>query len=164
MSSSGRISRTNCRESPAELLRVHPNKTFAHTPSTHAMRLPGYVIAFVLTLLLASTTPVGTGAGVHQFDLLHPLFNHMHLINGRLVTHEQMDAAMAAATAAPPPGVAFGAGGGAGSDEGGVGLSPTLPTPEPFGTWTIASGWHFLDIRTPTGRQEAPPDPPPLGY
>jgi hypothetical protein len=125
------------------------------------MRLPGYLIAFVLTLLLASTTPIGTGAGLHQFDLLHPLFAHVHLVNGRLMTHEQMAAEMAAPTP-PAPGVAFGAGGGAGSDDGGVGISPTLPSGASFVTWTTAMGWELLDLQVPTGREEPPPDPPPL--
>jgi|SRR5579871_1463017 len=147
----------------ASIPKVQPTESFAHTPSTQAMRLPGYLIAFILTLLLASTTPVGTGAGVHQFDLLHPVFNHMHLINGRLVTHEQLAAEMASPTA-PLPGVAFGSGGGAGADEGGIGVSPTLPTPLPLIVASVATGWTHADDRTPAGRSEAPPDPPPLGY
>jgi hypothetical protein len=125
------------------------------------MRLPGYLIAFVLTLLLASTTPVGTGAGLHQFDLLHPLFAHVHLVNGRLLTHEQMAAEMAAPTP-QVPGVAFGSGGGAGSDDGGVGISPTLPGGPPFMTWAAAMGWVFQGLHVPMGREEPPPDPPPL--
>ena len=143
--------------------KVQPTESFAHTPSTQAMRLPGYLIAFILTLLLASTTPVGTGAGVHQFDLLHPVFSHMHLINGRLVTHEQLAAEMAA-PAAPLPGVALGSGGGAGADEGGIGVSPTLPNPVPFVAPSAATEWTHADLRTPVGRREAPPVPPPLGY
>ncbi|HEY2596278.1 MAG TPA: hypothetical protein VGK33_20490 [Chloroflexota bacterium] len=124
------------------------------------MRLPGYLIAFALALLLASTTPVGTGSGVHQFDLLHPLFNHMHLVNGRLMTHEQMDAAMAAPTA-PVGGVALGSGG-AGSDEGGVGVSPTLPSGVTLTVWSVATRWDLVDEQTPVGREEPPPVPPPL--
>jgi hypothetical protein len=127
------------------------------------MRLPGYLVAFILTLLLAGTTPVGTGAGVHQFDLLHPVFGHVHMINGRVVTHEQLAIEMAAPTA-PLPGVAFGSGGGAGSDEGGIGVSPTLPNPLPFVTRPAATESSLADIRTPAGRRDAPPDPPPLGY
>src|SRR5438045_6357708 len=68
---------------------MQATETFGHTASTQAMRLPGYLIAFVLVLLLASTTPVGTGSGAHQFDLLHPLFSHVHVVDGRVVTHEQ---------------------------------------------------------------------------
>ena len=66
------------------------------------MRLPGYLIAFVLMLLLAATTPVGTGTGLHQFDLLHPLFSHVHVVNGRVMSHEQM-AFEALGTPAPRP-------------------------------------------------------------
>jgi hypothetical protein len=123
--------------------------------------LPGYLIAFALTLLLASTTPVGTGAGVHQFDLLHPLFNHMHLVNGRLMTHEQMDAQMAAPVA-PAGGVAVGSGGGAGADEGGAGVSPTVPSAVTLTVGSLATRKDLVDDLTPVGREEAPPDPPPL--
>lgn len=127
------------------------------------MRLHGYLIAFVLTLLLAVTTPVGTGAGVHQLDVLHPVFSHMHVINGRVVTHEQLAAEMAAPSA-PLPGVAFGSGGGAGSDEGGIGISPTLPNLLGCVPPATPTGWTCTDIRPPVGCEEAPPVPPPLGY
>src|SRR5579864_7654760 len=70
--------------------KVQTSECLAHTRQAGAMRLPGYLIAFILGLLLATTTPVGTGAGLHQFDLLHPLFSHVHLVNGRIVTHEQL--------------------------------------------------------------------------
>jgi hypothetical protein len=125
------------------------------------MRLPGYLTAFVLTVLLASTTPVGTGAGVHQYDLLHPLFSHMHVFNGRLMTHEQMEVEMAASPA-PAPGVAFGSGGGAGSDDGSIGISPTLPNPPAWFAWPGAAAWDLLDLGAPAGREVPPPDPPPL--
>jgi hypothetical protein len=125
------------------------------------MRSPGYLIAFILTLLLAGTTPVGTGAGVHQFDLLHPVFSHTHVINGRVFTHEQLAAEMAT-PAAPLPGVSFGAGGGAGSDESGIGVSPTLPNALSVVTRPVATGWTLADLQTPVGRRESPPDPPPL--
>jgi hypothetical protein len=125
------------------------------------MRLPGYLIAFVLTLLLCSTTPVGTGAGVHQFDLLHPLFSHVHLINGRLMTHEQMAAEMEA-PAPLAPGVALGASGGAGSDDAGIGISPTLPAYAPLMVLDAAAEWNAFDVLAPAGREDGPPDPPPL--
>lgn len=126
------------------------------------MRLPGYLIGFFLTVLLASTTPVGTGAGVHQFDLLHPLFSHMHLVNGRLMTHEQIAAAIEAQPA-PPPGVSLGTAGVA-SDEGGMGVSPTLPLQTPLIVWDAARRWEVVDFDLPASREEAPPKPPPLGY
>jgi len=126
------------------------------------VRLPGYLIAFVLTLLLAVTTPVGTGAGVHQFDLLHPLFSHLHLVNGRLMTHEQMAAELAAPTTPVVHDVAFGAGGGAGSDDAGVGVSPPVPLQAPLVMRVFVAHWDFGDVAAPMGREEAPPDPPPV--
>jgi hypothetical protein len=124
------------------------------------MRLPGYLIAFVLTLLLASTTPVGTGAGSHQFDLLHPLFSHLHVVNGRLMTHEQMEAAMDLDSSPRAPGVALGSGG-AGSDDGGVGISPTLPAPATFVTALSHNRSESSETVAPVGRDDPPPDPPP---
>jgi len=125
------------------------------------MRLPGYLVAFLLTLLLASTTPVGTGAGVHQFDLLHPLFSHVHLINGRFVTHEEL-AREAAAVQPGAPGVAIGgSSAGAGSDDG-IGVSPTLPMHTQPLLNPARVGWVMSDMAMPDGHDEAPPDPPPL--
>src|SRR5262249_11278018 len=137
----------------------------AHTGWTRAMRLlPGYLIAFVLAILLASTTPTGTGAGVHQFDLLHPLFSHVHLINGRIVTHEQMlqFADSAPAPIAAPGTTALGAGQGAGAADGGLGVSPTVPGQTISIVWDSPTVWKWLDAVMPNGVEEAPPDPPPL--
>jgi hypothetical protein len=125
------------------------------------MRLPGYLIAFVLVLLLAATTPVGTGAGVHQLDMLHPLFSHVHVLNGRVVSHEQMAFEAIGATS-PPAGVAVGAGGGAGTDDLGVGVSPTLPLAATPLAWVSPARWEPIDLDPPAGREEPPPDPPPL--
>jgi hypothetical protein len=132
--------------------------------------LPGYVVVFVLALLLVSTTPIGTGAGVHQFDLVHPLFAHVHYVNGRLLTHEQLDqqSALPAPSAAkaqtpPPPGSGPAIGAGAGLDpvDSGVGWSPTqlfqAASLVPSSQWT----WLTSEARLPAGRVEAPPDPPP---
>jgi hypothetical protein len=128
--------------------------------------LPGSLVSFVLTLLLVSTTPMGTGSGVHQFDLLHPLFSHVHIVNGRVLTHEQLDRQGEAALAQPvsshvPGGPAIGAGLGADSADSGMGWSPTLPlhvaSPVPGSPWA----WIRLESRRPTSRVEAPPDPPP---
>ena len=125
------------------------------------MRLPGYLIAFVLVLLLAATTPVGTGAGVHQFDMLHPLFSHVHVVNGRVVSHEQM-AFEALGMTTPAPGVAVGSGGGAGTDDLGVGVSPTLPLAAPLLVWISRASWEPIELVPPASRNEPPPDPPPL--
>jgi hypothetical protein len=124
------------------------------------MRLPGYVIAFALGILLATTTPIGTGTGVHQFDLLHPLFSHVHLINGRVVTHQQLE--NAALTQPIRPGVNLGADDGASAAEGGLGVSPTLPAGALFSAVFASSMAAIDDYVVPSGRTEAPPDPPPL--
>jgi hypothetical protein len=139
---------------------MHPTDAFAHTPVPPAMRLPGYVIVFVLALLLASTSPVGTGAGVHQFDLLHPLFSHVHLVNGRLLSHEQMASVSHEQTPNNALGISVGNGGT--SDEAGIGLSPDIPTHLAAGIPPIRGMWASAKSRIPRGRIEAPPDPPPL--
>jgi hypothetical protein len=124
------------------------------------MRLPGYLVAFALGILLATTTPIGTGAGVHQFEVLHPLFSHVHLIDGRVVTHQQLERA---ALAQPlRPGVNLGAGDGASAADGGIGLSPTVPIGVPFSAALPAAGVEHGDRPVPGGRTDAPPDPPPL--
>jgi hypothetical protein len=135
----------------------------AHTPSTQAMRLPGALIASVLVVLLATTTPVGTGGGLHQLDLLHPLFSHVHLVNGRVLTHEQLAQENASAAAEQPgvAGPAIGAGSGASSDAAGVGLSPTLPGLTLALPRGIAWPRSTEAATIPAGRTEAPPDPPP---
>ena len=124
------------------------------------MRLPAYLIAFMLGVLLATTTPVGTGAGVHQFDLLHPLFSHVHLVNGRIMTHEQM----AQQSSAQPvrAGVNLGADTGASTADGGPGVSPSVPSPELFAAAGLPAERVILEPAPVRGRDEAPPDPPPL--
>jgi hypothetical protein len=125
------------------------------------MRLPGYLIAFILGVLLTTTTPVGTGAGLHQFELLHPLFSHVHLVNGRIMTHEQM--AQLTTTAQPVrDGVNLGADNGANTADGGPGVSPTLPARELLPAQVLPSERVVLEPLPLLGRDEAPPDPPPL--
>jgi hypothetical protein len=128
------------------------------------MRLPGYLLAFLLVIMLASTTSAGTGSGVHQFDVLHPLFDHVHIVNGRILTHEEMaEEAMQPPVKAPAhPGPAFGAGGGAAAADAGVGVSPVVPNHTTELTLAAPSWWLPGESRIPTGREEAPPDPPPL--
>jgi hypothetical protein len=121
---------------------------------------PGFCVAFLLALLLIGTTPIGTGLGVHQFDLIHPLFTHTHLVNGQVLTHEQV--AQQSSGSNGPNGPAIGAGSAAGVAELGLALGPTLPL---GAVWTGApprSAAQTTDEpRLPTGRTVAPPDPPP---
>jgi len=124
------------------------------------MRLPGYLIAFVLGVLLATTTPVGTGGGLHEFDLLHPLFSHVHLVNGRILTHEQL--ARQADVQPVRPGVNLGAGTGAYPTDAGPGVSPTVPTCDALAGGVLPSERVIPEPRPLRGLEEAPPDPPPL--
>jgi hypothetical protein len=137
----------------------------AHTQERLFMRhLSGCSIAFVLALLLVSTSPVGTGAGVHQFELLHPLFAHIHIVNGRVLTHEQLLSDQQPSPDPQPfaPGPAFGAGGGGTPADAGLGLGPTLPLIGLVVISALPDAWLSTDSEVPAGREEAPPDPPPL--
>lgn len=124
------------------------------------MRLPAYVLVFALGILLATTTPIGTGGGVHQFDLVHPLFSHVHLINGRVLSHDQL--ADAASAQPVKPGVNLGAGEAASAAEGGIGLSPTLPVSLLVSPRVLTAAVEVAEQPIPRGTTEAPPDPPPL--
>ena len=126
------------------------------------MRLPGYLIAFMLAVLLASTTPVGTGAGTHQFDLLHPLFAHLHLVDGRWLTHEQLAQRVTPVETRTSPGPALGAGNSAGSADGALGIGPIAPGEVFDIRVTTPVEFVLQHVRTPSGNVEAPPDPPPL--
>lgn len=123
---------------------------------------PGYCVAFLLALLLIGTTPVGTGMGVHQFDLIHPLFTHTHVVNGQVLTHEQLAHLGNGASSSGSNGPAIGAGGAAGVIELGLAIGPALPLATDWTGPTPRSGSQTTDEpRLPTGRTIAPPDPPP---
>lgn len=127
------------------------------------MRLPSYLVGFVLALLLASTTPMGTGAGTHQFDLLHPLFSHVHFVNGQLVTHEELARQLPIAFAArATPAPALAAVNAAGPPDGGLGISPLGLRQAVDFTVAVPIQVVVEDVSMPTGHEEAPPEPPPL--
>jgi len=117
-----------------------------------------FLLTPLLVLLLALTTPIGTGSGVHQDDLLHPLLPHVHLVNGRVVSHQQaLDSTPQSTTAGP----AIGAGAGSDQADAGVAVSPPLPVVSAM-LAPNQPDWRFgLDSLAPQGRVDAPPDPPP---
>jgi len=122
--------------------------------------LPGFSLPVVLALLLIGTTPTGTGAGLHQFDLVHPLISHVHIVNGRALTHDQVPPAATTTTSSPGP--AFGAGSGANQSSIGLGVSPVLPVQSVGLVSGLRSPRLAMTLRPPAGRmQETPPDPPP---
>ena len=95
-------------------------------PGSDVRSVPATLLAFLLLFLLAVTTPTGTGDGVHNSLLLHPLFAHTHLINGRIVTHQSAESASAVSTTSTQDGPAIGAEAGAAV---GRGAQPDRPTP-----------------------------------
>ena len=128
--------------------------------------LPATLVVFLLVLLLATTTPFGTGEGVHAGLLLHSIFPHLHLVNGRVVLHETLStdqdtrqAAVQPATRRPGP--AIGAGPGADAAEGGIGISPTLPAGGLLLPIRITRRRPPPDLQPIAGPIDAPPDPPP---
>src|SRR5919199_5790345 len=112
----GPVARVPC--GLASVLRIF------RAPRSRMRLLLGTFISPLLVALLVVTTPVGTGDSVHQADLLHPLLPHVHLINGKVVTHQASGQNADTQTTAGPA-----IGGGAGSDAASarLGLSPTLP-------------------------------------
>lgn len=119
------------------------------------------LLATILAVLLISTTPIGTGGGVHQFDLVHPLFSHLHLYQGRLLTHEQLESALTRTTAPVGAGPALGAGSVSATGDAGLALSPTLPPISSATLFDLPARAMDLDVASPRDRVEAPPDPPP---
>jgi hypothetical protein len=121
--------------------------------------LPGFSLPLILALLLIGTTPTGTGAGLHQFDLIHPLFAHVHIVNGRVLTHDQVQQGT---PSTPSPGPALGAGAGGNQSSIGLGVSPVLPIAATGFVGEQRSPRVAPRVRTLAGRmQDSPPDPPP---
>jgi hypothetical protein len=120
----------------------------------------------LLASLLVLTTPVGTGQGVHANELLHPVLPHVHLIDGRIVSDEQLAAARSMAsgdsvTSQPASGPALGAGSGADAAGLGLALGPTLPI---LSLSIVADSQDRLlvsDSVFPTEFRDSPQDPPP---
>ena len=127
--------------------------------------LLGQLVAPLLVALLVLTTPSGTGGGVHQSELLHPLLPHVHTINGRIVSDQQLalDRVTEAATAASQPfgGIALGAGSGAEAAGLGAALGPTPPALEPVRVWSVETRLAIWDSSAPSEFRDEPEDPPP---
>ena len=98
------------------------------------------VVIVVLAALLVVSTPVGTGQGVHQSELLQPLLPHVHLVGGRLVTHDQLAA-----------------------DAAGLGLaiSPTVPEAGLTIALSSVTRLRYATATPPAEFRDPPEDPPP---
>jgi hypothetical protein len=119
--------------------------------------LAGVLLIYVLAGLLASTSPVGSGRGVHQFQLVDELLPHVHLVNGQRVEIGAPQPDTTSTSNTP----AFGAEAGASASLV-VGVLLT-PTTVPL-TVNRLQGERLSaeDAPLPHGRAEAPPVPPPL--
>jgi hypothetical protein len=128
--------------------------------------LAGQLLVPVLATLLVLSAPVGTGQGAHANVLLHPVLPHVHLIDGRIVSDEQLAASRAAAppdgvTSRPQSGPALGAGSGADAPGLGLALGPNLPQ---SGISMAAASQGRLPLSesaVPTEFRDPPQDPPP---
>jgi hypothetical protein len=128
--------------------------------------LLGQLTVQLLVALLVLTTPIGTGDGVHQSELLHPVLPHVHTINGQIVSDQQLaldrvTEAAAAATSEPISGAALGAGNGADSAGLGIALGPTLPAVETVHARSAESRLAIVDGAVPSEFLAEPQDPPP---
>jgi hypothetical protein len=131
--------------------------------------LAGQLLVPVLAALLVLTTPLGTGQGVHENDLLHPVWPHAHLVNGRIVFDEQL---LATRAAAPPDGMtsqptgrpALGAGNGADAPGIGLAVGPTLPAGEASVAAAAQGRLRLPEVTLPTEFRDQPLDPPPDSF
>jgi hypothetical protein len=127
--------------------------------------LAGQLLIPLLATLLVLTTPVGTGQAVHENVLLHPVLPHVHLIDGRIVSDEQLAAARAAAppdsVTSPQSGPALGAGSGADALGLGLALGPTLPLSGMSLPSVSQRRLPVSDSALPTEFRDPPQDPPP---
>jgi hypothetical protein len=125
--------------------------------------LSGILLVYAMSLLLAGTTPVGTGQGAHQNQLLDALIPHVHFIDGQRVEPGARVPVMASDDR--PAGPALGGGAGASAASAGVSL---LPPPQSIRMLLSPVGERreliAVDAATPIGRTEAPPDPPPTSW
>jgi hypothetical protein len=112
------------------------------------------LLGYVLALLLLGTSPVGTGQGAHQNQLLDALIPHVHLDSGRVV--------QSSAAQANGHGPALGAGAGAATGALGLALTPPVP-PRTVALAVVSERWlvSIDDDARPPEQTEAPPDPPP---
>jgi hypothetical protein len=119
-------------------------------------------VGVLIAALLLLTTPVGTGQGIHAGVLLHPVLPHVHLLDGRIVSDDQLAAASSDATQrSPTNGPALGAGSGADAAGLGIGLGPTLPDGLTAIVALQATRLSAMNGVAPTEFRDIPPDPPP---
>ena len=118
--------------------------------------LPGILLVYALAVLLATSSPIGAGQGLHRDQLLDVLLPHVHFLNGQRIDVGE----------ATPVGQV--------GDRGWLYSGNTVvaeaftPVPrsiEPL--LTALRGQRRLPVEdrpAPRGRVDAPPDPPPNSW
>src|SRR5689334_2672392 len=89
--------------------------------------LPGVLLVYTLAVLLVTSSPIGTGQGVHRDQLLDVLLPHVHFLNGQRIQPGEAVPVRKHATAGP----ALGAGATA-TTVGGEALAPVPRAYEPL--------------------------------
>jgi hypothetical protein len=117
----------------------------------------GVALVYLLGVLLVSTSPIGTGQGVHRDQLVDLLVPHTHYLASGSDVHGRP----LAVAGEPQGGQTVGAGAGAAAADG---LALTPPLPE----WARLAHQPAVGMRSPSldepppvGRSDPPPDPPP---
>ncbi len=116
------------------------------------------LLGYVLSVMLVGSSPVGTGQGVHQNQLLDALVPHMHFVDGQQVQSGASNSDGTVYRSGP----ALGAGAGATAGTSGLAVTAPLPTnvvrlPDGVDRWQFPAA----NQAPPRGRTDAPPDPPP---
>jgi hypothetical protein len=124
--------------------------------------VPATLFVFVLLLMLVVTTPIGTGGSLHESTLLHPLFSHTHVVDGRVVTHQQLASGLTRPTQTSGPSLAPSENAGFAADA--LVVSPTLPLPDITLSLPPSAGHAVQEGVLPEGVATKPPDPPPTSW
>jgi hypothetical protein len=115
-------------------------------------------LVYVLAVLLASTSPIGSGQGVHRDQLVDLLVPHTHYVNSGLNAGQVPRAVPSDPSPAPTVGASAGVSGTS------LSIVLTLPVPD-WATLTVDAIPTRLEPlgqeRAPNGWHDPPPDPPP---
>src|SRR5436309_1097881 len=114
------------------------------------------LLLYVLAFLLVGTSPVGTGQGTHQNQLLDSLIPHVHFLDGQRIEPGAKPTLLVAEERPGSPTV--GAGAGAAGASAGLSLSPPVPSIDmllpPSGDVYELTRFEAIP---PNGRTEVPP-------
>jgi hypothetical protein len=121
--------------------------------------LPLLILVELLSVLLVTTSPVGTGSGVHHDQLLDALVPHVHLVAGRIIESDSFQPALE-----PTNGPVLGAAAGASAGSVGAGWLPALAIVLLLPPRPLVRRLRPAHQLAPAAHFEAPPDPPPSAH